>query len=85
MLTGNQIAAARRMAGFTTQSALAAAASVSRITVARAEAAKDELPAIGVDALAKIVRALEAAGVEFGLDFGSSLVGGLSMRKRRQP
>jgi transcriptional regulator with XRE-family HTH domain len=83
MLTGNQIAAARRVAGFTTQSALAAAASVSCITVARTEAAKDELPAIGVDALAKIVRALEVAGVEFRLDPGSSFIGGLGMWKRQ--
>jgi transcriptional regulator with XRE-family HTH domain len=83
MLTGNQIASARRLAGFSTQSALAAASAVSRVTIARAEARKDELPEIGVDAMAKLVRALEAAGVEFRLDGGRSLIGGLSMRKNR--
>ena len=53
-------------------------------TVARAEAAKEDIPAMGTDAMAKIVLALEAAGVEFQLEPETSLVGGLSMRMRTQ-
>lgn len=57
---------------------------MSRVTIARAEAMRDQLPEMGVDAMTKLVRALEAAGVEFRLDYGSSLIGGFSMR-RKQP
>ena len=80
MLTGDQIAAARRLAGIRTQADLAAAAGVSRPTVERAEGAKGAIPGMGTAAMAAIVRALEAAGVEFHLDGGASLAGGVGMR-----
>lgn len=84
MLTGNQIAAARALAGFNSQLALAKAADVSRPTIERAEGARNEIPGMGTDAMAKIVRALERAGVEFYLD-GGSLAGGIGIRLRSQP
>lgn len=82
MLTGDQIAAARRLAGFRTQADLAEAAGVSRPTVERAEGAKGAVPGMGTAAMSAIVRALEGAGVEFHLDRGASLVGGVGMRVR---
>jgi DNA-binding XRE family transcriptional regulator len=81
MLTGNQIAAARRLAGFRTQADLATAAGVSRPTVERAEGAKAAIPGMGTAAMEAIVRALEAAGVQFYLE-GGSLAGGVGMRGR---
>ena len=80
MLTGDQIAAARRLAGYRTQADLAAAAGVSRPTVERAEGAKGVIPGMGTAAMAAIVRAIEARGVEFYLDGGASLAGGIGMR-----
>lgn len=80
MLTGDQIAAARRLAGYRTQADLAAAAKVSRPTVERAEGAKGAIPGMGTAAMAAIVRAIEARGVEFYLDGGASLAGGVGMR-----
>lgn len=82
MITGNQIAAARRLAGISSQAALADAAGVSRPTVERAEAARDAVPAMRTDQFVRIVRALEEAGVEFILPQGASLVGGVSIRMR---
>ena len=80
MLTGDQIRAARRLAGIPTQSDLAKLAGVGRATVERAEQSGASLPAMGVDAMAKIVGALEGAGVVFDLPAGASLAGGLGMR-----
>jgi len=82
MLTGDQIAAARRLAGIRSQAELAVAAGVSRPTVERAEAARALIPSMNADALTRIIRALEAAGVEFYLDAGASVVGGVGMRRR---
>lgn len=82
MLTGDQIAAGRRLAGIRSQAELAIAAGVSRPTVERAEAARGLIPSMNSDALARIVRALETAGLEFYLEAGSSLAGGLGMRLR---
>ncbi len=82
MLTGDQIAAARRLAGIRSQAELAIAAGVSRPTIERAEAARGLVPSMNAEALARIVRALEATGVEFYLDIGSSLAGGVGMRRR---
>lgn len=82
MLTGDQIAAARRLAGFRTQADLAKAARLGRATIERAEAAKAELPTMNVAGMAAVVSALEAAGVQFYLTEGSSLVGGIGMRGR---
>jgi transcriptional regulator with XRE-family HTH domain len=82
MLTGDQIAAARRLAGIRSQAELAVAAGVSRPTVERAEAARTLIPSMNADALTRIIRALEAAGVEFYLDAGASLAGGVGMRRR---
>ncbi len=83
MLTGDQIAAARRLSGIGTQADLAKAAGVSRPTVERAERARGAVPAMGTDALAKIIHALEAAGMEFYLDHGGSLAGDVGMRVRK--
>jgi transcriptional regulator with XRE-family HTH domain len=82
MLTGDQIAAARRLAGFSSQRDFAAAAGVSRPTVERAESARGALPNLRLEQMGKIVRGLEVAGVEFFLVPGSSLVGGVAMRLR---
>jgi transcriptional regulator with XRE-family HTH domain len=81
MLTGDQIAAARRLAGIRTQADLATAAGVSRPTVERAERAKGEIPGMGTGAMRKIIQALEAAGVTFHLE-GGSLAGNVGMRRR---
>jgi transcriptional regulator with XRE-family HTH domain len=80
MLTGDQIAAARRLAGIRSQAELALAAGISRPTVERAEAARALIPSMNCDAMARIVRALEAAGVEFFLRPGETLAGGVAMR-----
>jgi transcriptional regulator with XRE-family HTH domain len=82
MLTGDQIAAARRLAGIRSQADLAAAAGVSRPTVERAETARRLIPSMNVEAMARIVRALEAAGIEFYLESGASLAGGVGIRRR---
>ncbi|MCQ8279833.1 helix-turn-helix domain-containing protein [Acetobacteraceae bacterium KSS8] len=82
MLTGHQIAAARRLAGFGSQRSLAEASGVSEPTIARAEAAKGEFPKMEVPLMAKLVKALEVAGVEFTLDAGRTLAGGVSFRRR---
>lgn len=82
MLTGNQIRAARRLAGFSSQAAFAIRAEVSRPTVERAEAAGDSVPAMATAALVKMVHALEAEGIVFALD-GGSLIGGVSIKLQR--
>ena len=82
MLTGNQIAAARRLAGVGSQEDLARLAGVSRPTVERAEGAREALPPMRMDQMVRIVRALEAAGVEFFLPPGAPLAGGLGMRMK---
>lgn len=82
MLTGHQIAAARRLAGITRQSDLAKLAEVSRVTVERAEQAGANVPSMNTTAMTQIVRALEQAGIEFYVDRGASLVGGVGMRLR---
>ncbi|WP_189042225.1 helix-turn-helix domain-containing protein [Aliidongia dinghuensis] len=82
MLTGDQIAAARRLAGIRSQAELAALAGVSRPTVERAEAARHLIPSMNADAMARIIRALETAGIEFHLDGGASLAGDVGMRRR---
>jgi transcriptional regulator with XRE-family HTH domain len=82
MLTGAQIAAARRLANIDSQLELARRAGVGRATVARAEAVGDEIPRMGTDAMVKIILVLERAGVVFQLDSGS-LAGAVSMKLRR--
>jgi transcriptional regulator with XRE-family HTH domain len=82
VLTGDQIAAARRLAGMRSQADLAAAAGVSRPTVERAEAARSLIPSMNADAMSRIIRALEAAGIEFHLGDGASLAGEVGMRRR---
>jgi transcriptional regulator with XRE-family HTH domain len=82
MLTGDQIAAARRLAGFSSQRDFAAASGVSRPTVERAESARGALPNLRLEQMGKIIRSLEAAGIEFFLMPGSTLVGGVAMRLR---
>ncbi len=82
MLTGDQIAAARRLAGIRSQAELAGLAGVSRPTVERAEAARNLIPSMNADAMARIIRALEAAGIEFHLAGGDSLAGNVGMRRR---
>ena len=84
MLSGNQIAAARRLAGIGSQEDLANLAGVSRPTVERAEGAKETMPLMRTDQLVRIIRALEGAGVEFVLSPGASLAGGLGMRIKKR-
>jgi len=84
MLTGDQIAAARRLAGMRSQAELGVAAGVSRPTIERAEAARALVPSMNCEAMAKIIRALEAAGVVFFLRAGDSLAGGVGMRYQAQ-
>jgi transcriptional regulator with XRE-family HTH domain len=84
MLSGNQIAAARRLAGIGSQEDLANLAGVSRPTVERAEGAREAMPLMRTDQLVRIVRALEGAGVEFFLSPGASLAGGLGMRIKKR-
>ena len=55
-------------------------AGVSRPTVERAEAARALIPSMNCDAMARIIRALETAGVTFSLPTGRSLAGGIGMR-----
>ena len=89
MLSGNQIAAARRLAGIGSQEDLANLANlanlagVSRPTVERAEGAREAMPLMRTDQLVRIIRALEGAGVEFFLSPGASLAGGLGMRIKK--
>lgn len=83
MLTGDQIRAARQLAGFRSQAAFASAAGVSRPTVERAEAAGEAIPAMATAALVRMVRALEEAGISFGLH-GGSLIGGLAISLQRR-
>lgn len=82
MLTGDQIAAARKLAGIKTRDELAAKANVGVATVARAEAARAQVPGMNTEPLSKIIQALEAAGVEFFTREGGSLVGDVGMRLR---
>lgn len=82
MLTGDQIAAGRRLAGIRSQAELAVMAGVSRPTVERAEAARALVPSMNCDAMARIIRALEAAGVVFSLSPGQSLAGGVGLGLR---
>lgn len=80
MLTGRQMAAARHLAGFRTQTDLAVAAGVGPSTVMRAEAEKDVLPTMNVRTMGAIVRTLEASGVRFSVPENGSLAGELGMR-----
>lgn len=83
MLTGDQIAAARRMAGFHTQKQLSAASGVSQPTIARAEKAGANFPTMASDSMADIISAVEKAGVIFTLAPGASLAGGMGMVRRK--
>jgi hypothetical protein len=82
LLTGNQIASARLLAGFRTQIIFAKAAGVFQTTVERAEAAGPDYPGMRTDVFVRLISALEAAGVEFYLPAGESLIGGLGFRRR---
>jgi transcriptional regulator with XRE-family HTH domain len=84
VLSGNQIAAARRLTGIGSQEDLANLAGVSRPTVERAEGAREAMPMMRTDQLVRIIRALEGAGVEFFLSPGASLAGGLGMRIKKR-
>ncbi|MBB3268298.1 transcriptional regulator with XRE-family HTH domain [Azospirillum sp. OGB3] len=81
MLTGNQIRAARQLAGMRRQDQLGKAAKLGVATIQRAEKAGDEIPSIAANNMADIVRALEVAGIVFELS-GGSLAGGVTFRKR---
>ena len=80
MLTGDQVAAGRRLAGIRSQADLAALAGVSRPTVERAEAARALIPSMNCEAMVRIIRALESKGVVFYLSAGQTLAGGVGMR-----
>lgn len=83
MLTGDQIRAARQLAGIARQDELGELAGVGEATIQRAEAAGKEIPGMNTTKMAAIVRALESKGVAFMADGSVSLVGGLSMRLRK--
>lgn len=85
MLTGSQIAAARKLAGIKTQADLAVLADVSEPTIARAEAKGAEIPGMNTAAMAAIIRALEGAGVQFFTKDGGTLAGGVGMRLIEAP
>lgn len=85
MLTGTQIAAARKLAGIKSQQALADALGLGRATIERAEKKGDDFPTLGSDDMARMVRLFEASGVEFSLAAGTSAPGGLAMRKKASP
>ena len=78
MPTGRQLRSARALIGWTAAE-LAKRAGVSWNTVQRAEAAGDEVPTTRARALAAIVAALTAAGVEF-----TSNATGVGVRLRRR-
>ncbi|TWA71945.1 Xre family transcriptional regulator [Azospirillum baldaniorum] len=80
MLTGRQIAAARKLAGIKTQAELAELAGVSEPAIARAEAKGAQIPGMNTTNMAAIILALEARGVEFFTKEGNSLAGGVGMR-----
>lgn len=82
MLNGNTVACSRLLSGIGTQRALATMAGVSILVVRHAEAAKEHVAKMNVRSMARIVAALEAAGIEFTLEPGRSLNGGVSMRRR---
>lgn len=83
MLTGDQISAARKLAGLARQEDLADLTGLGIATIQRAESAGKEIPGMNTSKMAVIVRALESKGVVFMADGSVSLVGGVSMRMRK--
>jgi transcriptional regulator with XRE-family HTH domain len=77
MLTGNQLRHARQLAGFKAQADLAKLSGVSRSTIARAELSGDAFPKIEMEAMIRLMRAIEAEGVGWKLPDGASPAGGL--------
>ena len=84
MISASQLRAARAMLGID-QRTLAALAGVSLPTIQRMEASRDEHVRGVVSTLAKIVAALEAAGVELIGDGARSEGGGRGVRFREPP
>jgi DNA-binding XRE family transcriptional regulator len=64
LTTGNQLKAARALAGVD-QKTLAAAASVNVTTIVAMEAKGSELLTSGLDTIRKVMAVLESRGVEF--------------------
>ncbi|MFC7700935.1 MULTISPECIES: helix-turn-helix domain-containing protein [Bradyrhizobium] len=64
LTTGNQLRAARALAGMD-QASLAAAANISPNTVSAMEKRGAEMLTSGLDTIRAIMTALEAAGIEF--------------------
>lgn len=65
MLTGDQISAARKLAGLARQEDLAELTGLGIATIQRAESAGREIPGMNTTKMAVIVRALESKGVVF--------------------
>lgn len=84
MLTGDQISAARKLAGLARQEDLADLTGLGIATIQRAESAGKDIPGMNTTKMAAIVRALESKGVAFMADGSVSLVGGVSMRLKRK-
>lgn len=81
MMTAAQLRAARALLGLD-QRALAARAGVSVPTIQRMEASDGDVRGV-VESLTRVVRALEAEGVELIGDDAASLRGGRGVRLRR--
>ena len=81
MITANQLRAARVLLALD-QKALADLASLSLPTIQRMEASEGLIRG-NVDSLAKLVAALDAAGVELIADGAASVSGGRGVRLRR--
>ncbi|WP_290689913.1 MULTISPECIES: helix-turn-helix domain-containing protein [unclassified Haematobacter] len=77
-MTGNQLKAARALAGLE-QADVASSARVSINTVRNMEAAGKEMVRARLDTLTKVCTALEAAGVEFIPEKGAGV--GVRLRK----
>jgi transcriptional regulator with XRE-family HTH domain len=83
MITAAQLRAARALAGLD-QRALAARSGLSVPTIQRMEASEGVVRG-NVDSLAKLIVALEAAGVELIPDGAASAAGGRGVRLRAKP
>ena len=81
MLTAPQMKAARALAGME-QRALAELSGVSLPTIQRMEASNGVVRGV-IETLIKVMGALEAAGVEFINEGGTSTGGGRGVRLRR--
>jgi transcriptional regulator with XRE-family HTH domain len=78
LTTGNQLKAARALAGLD-QKALATSAGINVNTVSKMEKRGDQVVTSGLDTVAAVMRALEAVGIEFSNQGGA----GVKLREAR--